>query len=128
MLSLRFNHTIKALPNFCSVEINNKKEFTKITLNKNIKTFIIYINYLKLETRIIIPLNLKNLDHIFKYQKNSKNILAKHSNFANIFSKKLFIKFLEYLSINKYTINTKLDKQFFYSLNYSFRLIKLEIF
>lgn len=54
-------------------------------------------------------------------------ILVKYSDFANVFFNKLAIKLPKRIAIgNKHLINLKLDKQPFYGLIYSLRLVELE--
>ena len=75
------------------------------------------IIYAALKTQILL-LNIKKVP---------RSILAKYSNFTNIFLKKLVAKLLKYLRINKYAINLELDKQLPQKLIYNLKLVKLEI-
>ena len=54
-------------------------------------------------------------------------VLAKYSNYKNIFLAKNVIKFPKYIKINNYTIKRKKDKQLFINLIYNLKLVKLEI-
>lgn len=54
-------------------------------------------------------------------------ILAKYSDFADVFSKKSIIVLPEHIKINTYAINLEKDKQLPYGSIYSLGLVKLEI-
>lgn len=54
-------------------------------------------------------------------------ILAKYSNFLNVFSKKFVLKLLVRFDINKHVIDLKFDKQLSYIQIYILGLIKLKI-
>ena len=53
-------------------------------------------------------------------EKIPKNDLNKYLDFANIFSKRLALKLLKYLDINKYIINLEISKSLPYRPIYSF--------
>ena len=55
-------------------------------------------------------------------------VLAKYSDFINMFLKKLYWQLSDYLNIHKYIINIEEDKQLSYQPIYSLELIKLETF
>ena len=73
------------MPTIWQVEIINKKEFTKIILNKNVNTYIIYILSLNFKIEIIIYL-IQKVSIISKsFKEVFKNILAKYLDFVNVF-------------------------------------------
>lgn len=53
-------------------------------------------------------------------------ILAKYSEYTNVFLKKLATKLFKNFNIYKYTINPKLGKQSLYELIYGLKLLKLK--
>lgn len=55
-------------------------------------------------------------------------ILAEYFDYTIVFSKKLAIKLLKYLNIKNYIFKLKLDKQLFYRLIYSLKLLELKTF
>lgn len=55
---LRFYTTTKALPNIKQVKFLNKKKFTKAALNKNFKSFVIYIIALEILPASTITIHL----------------------------------------------------------------------
>lgn len=56
----RFYITIKTLLTIKKVQLINKKEITKIALDKNIEIFIIYINSISLDFKMTIYIDKKN--------------------------------------------------------------------
>lgn len=82
-------------------------------MNKNSKTFVIYIITLKfllvLANMIIYLLKTVQIT-ILKQDKTLINILSKYINYANIFLFDLIIKLSKKTSINKNTIQLKKDK------------------
>ena len=61
-----------------------------------------------------------------KFNKAFIAILAKYSNYKNVFSVKNIAKLLKYNKINNYAINLKKGKQLFFGPIYSLELVKLE--
>ena len=55
----RFYTFAKTLSTIYQIELINKKEFIKVSLDKNIKVFVVYINSLSLRSKIIIHLSRK---------------------------------------------------------------------
>ena len=99
------------LVNTQQVEIIDKKIFTTVMLNKNVKTFVIHIVYLNFKIKIIIYLAQKAQITLLSIKEISKIILAKYLDFANIISKELDVELFERFSIFKHTINLGKDKQ-----------------
>ena len=54
-------------------------------------------------------------------------VFSKYINFADIFLLKLAVELLKYININNYAIKLINNSQLLYGLNYSLRLIELEI-
>lgn len=92
-------------------------------LNKNIKTFIIYVIFLSF-----------NLINLFKKAQISLllikkiTILSKYLDFFNIFLKEKTLKLLKLIKLNYHVIKLKKNKQLLYSVIYSLKLIKLKSF
>lgn len=76
-----------------------------------------------------ILIHLTRMTQITLLQANKAliEVLDKYFDYVNVFSFNLVIELLENISINKYTINIKKDKQSLYRLIYSLGLVKLEI-
>ena len=110
------------------MKIISKKKFVKIAINNNIEVYLVYITSFSLKLKIIIYLVKKVKIAYLSIQKIFKCILIIYLNFVYTFLKKLAIKLLKYISINKLITNIKIDKQLFYRLIYSFEFIKLETF
>ena len=87
-------YTIKeALPTICRVKLTNQKEFAKVSLDKNIKAFVVHVSSLELRItiylarkaqmafllaeKVIVP--AKYLDVADVFSKKSANILAKQT-------------------------------------------------
>lgn len=81
------------------MKIIDKSEFAKLILNKNIKAFVIYVAPFSLSF-ILIYLAQK-VEIVLLFIKKV-NILAKYLDLINVFLKKLVIKLIKRLNINKY--------------------------
>lgn len=69
-------------------ELINKKEFPQIALNKNVKTFIIYITTL---LEILIYLSRKTWFGFLLADEAFTKIFTKYLDFANIFLSQLYL-------------------------------------
>ena len=105
------------------VELINKKEFAKIALDKNFKTFVVHITFLNLAPKIQPN---KEAQIAFLLTKKFK-ILDEYLDFANIFSKKKILVLPESTKLKKYAINLKDGKQPRYGPIYSLGPVELEI-
>lgn len=97
----------------------NKKVFTKVVLNKNSKTFVIYVIAIKiyiaktiiypLQTTLIINDDLLQVAALFQDETFIK-VLHKYPDYANIFLYNLLMKLSENIGINKHAIEQKKGK------------------
>ena len=106
----------------------NKKNFTIVVLDKNIKAFIIPFAFFNLRMKLITHQAYKAQIVLFSIKKVLKNILDKYQNLINMFLKRLTIELFNCLDTNKNTISLEIDKKLFYKPIYSFKLVELEIF
>ena len=60
------------------------------------------------------------------FDKTSTTILAKFSDYSNIFSMECKAEFLEYTGMNDHAIKLEEDKQLLFSLIYSLKLVELK--
>lgn len=107
------------------VQIIDQKEFAAAILDPSKKSFIVYIVFLSLGSKISIhPTQKAQIAFLLA----EKIIVSdKYLDFANVFSKKIIIEFLKYSAINKYLIDLELGKQPPYSPIYSLEPVELEI-
>ena len=94
--------TAEALLTTQRVELIDKKEFAKVTLDKNIETFMVYVNFLSQGLRMTIHLAKKV--QIFLLIVKKISILAKYLDFANVFLEKSANIFLEQIGANEHAI------------------------
>ena len=78
---------------------------------------------IKAQVKAIIKAKVK----ILLFDKTFIIILVEYSNYDNIFLVKNLVKLLEYTKINDYTIKLEKNKQLFFRLIYSLKLVKLKI-
>ena len=121
-LTWKFYTIDKTLPTTKWVELVNKKEFTKVALDENCKTFGVYVTFLNLALRISSD---KKAQIAFLLTKEVK-IPDKYSDFIDIFSKKKALILSEWNKLNEHTINLENGKQLPYRPIYSLGLVKLE--
>ena len=95
-----------------------------VVLNINSKTFIMHIVILDI---LRVYLFQTAQIRLLQVNKIPITIFAKYSNYIDIFLFKFAIKLSKYIDINNYTIKLEKNKQPFYSLIYSLKLIELEI-
>ena len=77
-------------------------------------------------SKIKLKLKLKPKVRALLFNQITIIVLAKYSNYSNIFLIKNIIEFLKYIKINDYTIKLKKSKQLFFSSIYSLKLVELE--
>ena len=123
-LTWRFYTTEKALSTTQKVELINKKEFAKAVLDQNIEAFVVYMSSLSLKSKITIYPAWKA--QIALLLNKEVTIPAKHSDFANVFSKKLAEVLQECTEINKHAMKLEDGKQPPYRPIYSLGPIKLK--
>lgn len=78
---------VKTLPTIWQIKIIDNKKVAKVTLDKNIEIFVVYIIIFNLK-QIIIFLAEKAEIIFLNIIKTFKNILAEYSNYGDIFYKK----------------------------------------
>ena len=114
----------KALPTTQKVEFINKKEFAKAVLDENIEAFVVYMNSLSLGSKIMIhPARETQIALVLAKE---VIVLAKYSDFADVFSKELAKRLPERTGINEHAIKLKNRKQPPYGPIYSLGPVKLK--
>ena len=104
-LTWRSYTTTKNLSTTKQVKFINKKEFTKVVLDKNFKTFIVYVIFLT----VISVYPDKNAQITSLLNKKVK-ILDEYLDFVDVFSKKKALVLPECTKLNKYAINLEDNK------------------
>ena len=84
--------------------------------------------YVAIREREKIPVHFKKQAQIraLPFNKAFTKILAKYSNYSNIFSAEYIMELPENTRINEYAIQLEEDKQLSFGPIYSLRLVKLE--
>ena len=81
-LTQRFYTAAEALPTTKQVEIINKKEFVKATLDEHVETFIVQITFL-----LTMAIYLTRKAQIALFVAKEIQILSKYSDFSDVFLK-----------------------------------------
>lgn len=121
--------TAKVLPTTKRVELVDKQEFVTVALNKNAKTFVIYVA--TLSATLVAPAM-----QVYSFQQAQVRLLladkaiidvfSKYSDYANIFSFDLAIELSENMSINEHAIKLIDGKQSPYGPIYTLSLVELK--
>ena len=114
----------KALPMTKRAEIINKREFAAAALNADDKNFVVYVAALAEPTTMPI---YSCKAHVATLTSKKTGILAKYSNFSNVFSLDSAAELPEHTGINDHPINLLDDKQPSYGPIYSLGPVELEI-
>ena len=114
----------ETLPNRRQIKLIDQKKFAKVALDENIKAFIVYVR--SLEPKINIYLARKAQMALLLAEKVT--VLAKYSDFADVFLKELANVFLEQTRVNKHTIELEKGKQPPYGPIYSLRPVEFKTF
>ena len=123
-LTWRFYTIEKALPTTRPVELSNKKEFAKVTLDENVKAFVMHVSFLSLGLKMTIhPAREAQIASLLAEE---VNVPVKYADFANVFSKKSAGILPKCTRINEHAIDLEDDKQPPYGPIYSLRLVELE--
>ena len=93
----------EVLPITKKVEIIDKREFVVVPLNADDKTFVIYVVALAESTIILIHLSCQA--QVASLTSKKTRILAKYSEFSNVFSSDSALKLPEHTKINNHPIN-----------------------
>lgn len=88
------------------MKLINKIEFTIVALDKNTKTFVVYVATLSVLAIQLYPsqIRLLSTDKVFL------KVLLEYLNYADIFLLDLAMKLFRYTGINEYTIKLIKDK------------------
>lgn len=116
----------KALPIIKWIQIIGHKEFAAIALDLGKEAFVIYMAFLGLSPKMSMHPAWKTQRALLVTEEVT--ILARYSNFANVFIKKLAAKLLKHFDINKYSINLESDKYPPYRSIYSLGPVELKTF
>ena len=112
----------RCLPTTKQVELIDKKEFAKVALNKNSKTFVVHIASLNL----VLKIRLDKKAQIASLLTKEVKISEEYSDFTNVFSEEKVLILPERTELNEHVINLENGKQPPYGLIYSLGPIKLE--
>ena len=105
------------------VGLINKKEFVKLVLNENSKTFVVYVAFFNLASKIYSNRKAQ----IGSLLKEEVKIPNKYSDFTNIFSKKKALVIPECIKLNELVINLEHGKQLTYGSIYSLGPMEIEL-
>ena len=114
----------EALPMTRKVEIIDKKKFVAAELNIDNGSFIVYVT--ALAEPIIIPIYLFYQAQVAILTSEKTGILAKYSNFSNIFSPDSPTELQEHTRINDHPINLLDNKQLPYGSIYNLGPVELK--
>lgn len=89
-LTWRSYDIAEALPTTCQIELMNKREFTKVAINENSETFVIYVVALKVKSTIHPSRAIQIIT--LQQDKAPTKVPTKYSNYANVFSSDLAIE------------------------------------
>lgn len=117
--------TTKPLPITNKVELIDKKEFAKAALDKNSETFMIHIASI-LETISIYPVR-GTQNALLQADKALIKILAKNSDYIDIFSPKLAMELPKTIGINENAIDSIEGKQSLYGPIYILSPVELKM-
>ena len=123
-LTWRTYTTKDALPTTQRVELIDKKEFAKAALDENIKAFVVHVSSLSLGSKMTIHRARKA--QITLLLAEEVTVLAKYSDFADVFSKESAEVLPEYTKIIEHTIKLEDDKQPLYGLICSLGPVELK--
>ncbi len=115
--------TAKALSTISLVELIGKREFAKAALDENSETFVVHV--LALETITIHSSQAAQIV-ILQCNKASIKILAKYSNYADLFSTDLVIELPENTGMNKHIIKLIDGKHLPYAPIHTLSPVELE--
>ena len=121
-LTWRSYTTAKALPTTKLVKLINKKEFAKMALDGNSKTFFIHVASLNLVPGIYPDREAQIASLLTKKVK----IPDKYSDFTNVFIEETALVLPERTKLNEHAINLEDGKQSPYGPIYSLDLVELE--
>lgn len=97
------------------MELINKKKLAKTALDEDFETFVMHIIALKaLIVGITIHISQEPLIAVLRLDEAITEVLAKYSNFADMFLFKLAMELPENTGINKYAIKLEKSKQLSY--------------
>ena len=114
----------KALHITRRIELIDKKEFAKAALDENIKAFVVHVSSLSLGSKMTIHPARKA--QIASLLAEKITVLAKYSDFANVFSKESAEVLSERIGMNKRAIELEDTKQPTYGPIYSLGSVELE--
>ena len=118
-------YTIKeALPTTRQVQLINWKKFAKVALDENIKTFVVHDRSLESKKTIYLARKAQ----IGLVLAKEVTILAKYSDFANVFLEKLANILPEQIGVNEHAIKLEKGKQPPYGPIYNLKPVELKTF
>ena len=112
-LTWRIYTTNKALPTIEQVQIINKKDFVIVALDANSKTFVLHVAIWEQEK---MPVHSKKQAQIkaqveaLLFNKAPTIVLAKYSNYSNVFSAEYITELPENTGINEHIIKLEEGK------------------
>ena len=128
-LEWRSYTTVEALPTTKKVELINKRKFAAIALDKNAKTFVVYVATLSAPTSLttqVYPFRQAQFGLLLT-GKTLVEVPSKYWDFPDIFLFDLVMELPENTSTNEHTIKLIKNKQPPYGPIYSLRPVELEI-
>ena len=115
----------KTLPIIKQVQIIDPKEFDIAVLNIDSETFVVYIAIRKQEKMLMYSKKQAQVGALL-FVKALTKVLAKYSNYSNIFLVENAVELPENTGINKHIIKLKKDKQLSFGSIYSLEPVELE--
>ena len=122
-LTWRTYITNEALSTTEQVQIFDKKDFIIAALNANTETFVVHVAIREQEEMPIHSKKQANIKFLL-FNKAPTKILAKYSNYSDVFSVEYVVKLLENIGINEHAIKLKEGKQPLFGPIYSLGLVE----
>ncbi len=122
-LTWRTYTAAKALPTTSWVELINKREFTRAARDNNLETFVVHVSTLKATT--IYSSRAAQIAAL-QWAKAPTEILAKYSDYADVFSSDLAIELPKNTGLNEHAIELVEGKQRPYGPIYALSPVELE--
>ena len=126
-LTWRSYSTAKVLSTTKQVELIDKKEFAKATLDEESETFVVHVAALEapLTGMAIHPLQTAQISTLIQDEAPTK-VATKYVDYADVFSFNLAMELLKNIGINEHAIKLHNGKQALYGPIYSLGPVELE--
>ena len=126
-LTIKVLHYRRCTFNYQTSQADRKERVSAVVRDLEHEAFIIHVAALSVDPGNKIHPSKRAQIAYLKADEAPTKVPSKYADFANVFSSKLAVEFLEHTRINNYAIELMDDQQPPYSLIYSLGPVKLEI-